>query len=212
MSNILSLDPGKEFFAWCLVSDRGKVIDFGMMPKTITDIRDMYANSQVKKFRKAMRKLVLGFKDLHEIAMERFQQRPGKGGGANAEFINIMIGVVATICVELNLRVTLVQASTWKNHMASRYSPKLPAKPTKSGKPGRPTALKQTQAERYGYRVSKTSKTAPIKDHEFDAIGIAQWVIEKNLERDMMPTFKKQLDSIWKARDAKKQRRGKSRK
>ena len=63
-----------------------------------------------------------------------------------------------------------------------------------------------TQAERYGFPVSKTSNTEPILDHEFDAIGIGQWFCEcrsiggKTKSIDMMPGFRHMVKALWKQR------------
>jgi hypothetical protein len=194
---LLAMDPGKDAFAWCLVSCDGKNLSFGMLQSTISDIRDQHVNNHVRRFKRAITKLFDACGELDEVVVERFQQRPAKGGGGNAEYINIMIGVIAVICLKRNLRLTLVQASTWKNHMSSHYSPII------DDGSKRKKFEKQTQAERYGYKVSKTSKTAPIKDHEFDACGIANWIVEKRSNKPMLKVFKKQLDETWKARDAK---------
>lgn len=195
----LTIDPGKEFCAWCAIRGR-KILDFGMFVPTISNITELQVNSQVVGFKRSLRNLLQAFPKVKEIVIERFQPRPGMGGGANAEYINIMIGVVLSECARLHLRSTPVQASTWKNHMSLRYDPVIPNNP-KGKKKAREKREKRTHAERLGYKVSKTAKTCPIKDHEFDAIGIAQWVVEKRGNVKLLSIFKKQIDKVWRSRE-----------
>jgi len=199
IKKILAADPGKSDFAWCIVA-KNKILSIGMLKDTVSDIRETFVNSQVRAFKKALLRIIDRNEGIEEIVVERFQQRPGKGGGGNAEFVNIMIGVIISICVDRNLKVNLVQASTWKNHMALRYSLDVTDDTPKSRR-SRSKKVKQTQAERFGWKVSKTSKKAFIKDHEFDAVGIAQWVLEKRGNTMLLKKFTKQLRSIWEARE-----------
>lgn len=208
----LALDPGKSDFAWCAV-DGVKLVGLGMFSKPIDDIRDKYVNLKVLAFRKALRRLIKDTFDdkLELIVLERFQQRPGMGGGANAEFINIMIGVILSECSRLGLKSLPVQASTWKNHMANLYDPIVEEVSNKrqSKRKGKPKRLKRTHADRLGFKVTKTSKTAPVKDHEFDAIGIAQWYLEtSDVKRrkttvPQLDNFKSQISKIWNERSKK---------
>ncbi len=205
----LALDPGKADFAWCAVSN-SKIVGIGMFPKPIDDIREKFVNVKVMEFRRSLKKLISSTfqEELDLIVLERFQQRPGKGGGANAEFINVMIGVILAECSRKGFKALPVQASTWKNHMAHRYDPleaenikKKNSKPSK--RKGKPKRVKRTHAERLGFKVTKSSKTVPIRDHEFDAAGIAQWHVEMKTGTSHLESFKKQIAKIWEKRSIK---------
>ncbi len=201
---LLALDPGKSDFAWC-IADNKSIIKIGMFKKTVYDIRQLHITNVVGEFVRQITNLLEKYPKIDEVVVERFQPRPGRGGGANAEYINIMNGIIALLCIQKGLKPNLVQASTWKNHMSAKYDTefvKLPKSKafTKSGKPRKPKKVKRTQAQRFEFKITKQSKTAPIKDHEFDAVGIAQWRIEIKTKKPMLNTFKKQLDKLWEKR------------
>ena len=214
---LLTLDPGKTSFAFCAVTGN-RVRDCGMLRHTITNLDTMHANVQRDRFIACIQELVDDWQP-EVFVVERFQQRPGMGGGAPAEYINVMIGILLEYCGANNLKFRGVTASTWKNHMRLAYDPPLPklkrmSKAERKALKGpalaarvaeekaRKAAVKRPHADRLGHPVSKSSVTAPILDHEFDAIGIAQWSRETETGLELMPVFKKHGDVIWEARRA----------
>lgn len=215
--NLLTLDPGKTSFAWCVVVGN-TLQDTGMITHTITNIDTLHAVVQRDRF---IAELTEIFDDYAPdiVVIERFQQRPGMGGGAPAEYINVMIGVVLEFCCARGVNFRGVTASTWKNHMRLAYDPAPPKLPKLSkaersalkgealkarvaAEKARKQAVKRTHADRMGYPVSKSCVTAPILDHEFDAIGIAQWFREISVKKKLLPLFCKRIKCIWETRRA----------
>lgn len=187
-TSVLAMDPGKRDFACCYVVG-GKIKKMKMFHHTIYDLKERVYTQLAADFQKEFDKLVRGFGKVDAIVVERFTARPGKSGGAVSESINIMIGFMTAWCLVNNVKIVLVQASTWKNRMKRRLG-------------------LDTQAERYGRYVTKTGKLWPIADHEFDAVGIAQWYLEthmgsegssKQSDLDLHKLFKSQLDKRWNA-------------
>ena len=191
---ILALDPGKRDFAWAAI-DGVKIPGFGMIHHTIYDIDAMHAMPQRAAFVGELT-AVLNKYNPNVVVIERMQQRPGMGGGAPAEYINVMIGVVLEICAGRGIKFRGVTAATWKNHMKLAYDPKPDRSKMKKGE--RTKAL--PHCARMQHYVSKTSKTAPIKDHEFDAIGIGQWFCEMRDKQPLLNIFIKQIDKVWEMR------------
>lgn len=196
--HVLAFDMGKTDMAWSWSHDN-KLLEIGMITNTVNDLKSGVFLMQVRKFLREVKKLVNRVQESHgpltDIVCERYVSRPGKGGGAVGESINTMLGIMAAYCVRNNLYIELVLASTWKNHFKRKFGC-------------------DTQAERYGFKINKTSKKWPILDHEFDSVGIMQHRLEttqlygddgfvKNkTSMDLLPEFKTVLKKIWKHREA----------
>lgn len=183
---VLAMDPGKRDFACCYVVG-GKIERLKMFNHTVHDLREQKYISLCASFAYEFDKFVKALGKVDVLVVERFTARPGKSGGAVSESINIMIGFMTAWCLLNGVEIVLVQASTWKNRM-------------------RRLRGLDTQAERYGRYVTKTGKLWPIADHEFDAVGIAQWYLEthmgskgstKKTDLDLHGSFKSQLDKLW---------------
>lgn len=194
---VLALDPGKRHFAFCVIVG-ASLKRVGMIHNTINDIDAAHALPQREAF-VAELDSVLDRYEPQILVIERMQQRPGMGGGAPAEYINIMIGVVLEHCTAKGIEFRGVTAATWKNALKRAYDPK----------PDRATLPKGTRikalpnSERMGFDVPKSSKTLPILDHEFDAVGIGMWFIEQEDNASYIERFKKQLKTLWEIRRAK---------
>lgn len=198
--HVLAFDMGKTDMAWSWSYDN-KLIDVGMIHNTVNDLKSGIFLMQVRKFLLEVKTLIKHAEETHgpitDIVAERFTSRGGKGGGSVGESINTMLGIMAAYCVRNNIYLELVLASTWKMYFKRKYG-------------------KDTQAERYGFAINKTSKKWPILDHEFDSVGILQFRIEttslhgedvfvkQKPYNDYMKNFKKTLDMLWKKRESEK--------
>lgn len=193
--HVLCFDPGKAHFAYCDVVGTD-IKSVGMVTETIDDLKTGIFPYRLRMFYRQLKKLVATseskYGTITDIVCERFMARPGKGGGAVSESINVMLGVIALFCHKNNIHIELVSSSQWKNRMKRRLGG-------------------DTQAQRYGYSwMSKEplkGNPYPISDHEFDATGIALAYIEtapalgagtrtkQNL--DHFASFKQQLRKLW---------------
>lgn len=199
--HVISADPGKNDFAYCDVVGT-EIKSLGMLTETINDLKSGVFPYRLRVFYRQFKKIVESsaskYGPVTDIVIERYLARPNKGGGAVGESINVMIGVMALYCYKNGIHIELVTSSLWKN----RFKRKLGG---------------DTQAERYGFPwVQKNELKGnpyPIKDHEFDASGIALAYIEtapelgsgttRKQNNDHFNSFKKQLRVIWNARAKK---------
>lgn len=184
---VLALDPGKNEFAYCF-SRAGKIKNVGMFKHTLTDMREHRFMHEVKGFVQEVEKFIESLGKIDIIVVERYTSRPGKGGGSVSESINVMIGLLSRYCHRKNIAIQPIMSSQWKNRFRARDK-------------------FDTQAERYGFPVSKTKSTEPILDHEFDATGINQWYCEcrpmrgvKPANRNLLESYRKQIAKLWKQR------------
>jgi hypothetical protein len=197
--HVLAFDMGKTDMAWAWSYDN-KLIDTGLMINTVNDLKSGIFLMQVRKFIRELKSIVQRVEAKHgpltDICVERYVSRPGKGGGAVSESINVMIGIMAAYCNKHNLYLELILASTWKNHFKRKFGC-------------------DTQAERYGFKITKTSKKWPILDHNFDAIGLMQFRLETTRIQgdgfaklkphlELLDSFKSVLKRLWKQREEQK--------
>ena len=181
---VLALDTGKKCFAWSLCSSKKGVVKTGMLENTITTLSDRFIAKEFRKFRiefQGIRDLAIENKCEFIIA-ERFQSRPGMfGSGASAEYINVMIGVMGSMCRGRILFKTIMP-STWKSFFKRKIKSKE----------------KLDAPELFGFKgVKKTTKTYPILEHQFDTFGIGLHSLEKRLDKDLKNVFKKSLKNMW---------------
>jgi len=185
---VLSIDTGKKHFAWALCSSKKGVIENGMIEKTITSLSDRFINKQFYDFKKEFKKirdLAIKNKCIFIIA-ERFQSRPGGGFGfgANAEYINVMIGVMGSMC-RGKILFKAIMPSVWKTYFKRKL--KLDKK------------QKMEAPNLFGfYDMKKNVTTYPILEHQFDACGIGLHSLEKKLEKPFIILFRNSLFKLWK--------------
>jgi hypothetical protein len=162
-----------------------------MFKHTLKDMRAHRFMHEAKGFIIESEKFMADLGRIDYIVVERYTSRPGKGGGSVSESINVMLGLLARYCHRKGIVIVPLMSAQWKNRFKKKFG-------------------KDTQAERYGFPVSKTKKTEPVLDHEADAIGIAHWFAEAGLAgmqsrsatTDLMPEFRKQFKKLWKQRVA----------
>jgi ribosomal protein L7Ae-like RNA K-turn-binding protein len=118
---VLGLDPGKTNHAWSIVQVdiktglKYKIVTSGMIVNTVTDLIGISAKVEAVKYRKELRAIVKEY-GVNVIIVERFQNR-GRMFGNNSELVNIMIGVL----LNLNVEIRLITASQWKNSFNKIY-------------------------------------------------------------------------------------------
>ena len=181
---VLALDPGKNEFAYCyLIGSKPKHV--GMFKKTMKDMKEQRFMFEVSGFVREYEKFMDGLGKIDFLVIERYMARPGKGGGSVSEAINVMLGIIARYCHRKGIHIIPISSAQWKNRFSKRHGG-------------------DTQAERYGFPVSKTKKTEPVLDHEFDALGIGQWFCEcrpltgsKAPSLNLMKLFRKRAQTLW---------------
>jgi hypothetical protein len=188
-------------FAYCDVVGT-KIQALGMITETIDDLKSGIFPYRLRMFYRQFKKLVQNseskYGKITDLVCERYMSRPGKGGGAVSESINVMIGVIALYCHKNNIHIELVSSALWKNRFKKRIG-------------------LDTQAQRYDFTwLSKEplkGNPYPISDHEMDATGIALAYLETMPDRDsgtrkknnldLFQGFNKQIRSIWNKRAVK---------
>lgn len=137
---ILTLDPGKSNFAFCLAEvpelnryTPPKVLATGFIENTIRKIN----NDSVIEFSDTiMEKLKSELTSGDSLFIERYALRGGFGGKNstfNIELMNLMIGIVVSVANTLGVSVTIVTASVWKKWCNKRGIPDFPKETRKRG-------------------------------------------------------------------------------
>lgn len=198
---ILSMDPGKEFFAWSVLTTDGRVIDTGMVKNVVDDMRHMIMMFQVKRFIAEVTSIIKRY-NVRVLAVERLTPRPGMGSGATAEYVNVMIGLVYATAKTNNLHLHYaVMPSTWKQWL-SRTAFGVP-----SGFNASPEAFG------FNHVVKNELKSNPfaIKEHQFDSIGLGLWTVNRlkltgcqrhtRLEAKLLQNCTKSLKPLWEVKE-----------
>lgn len=118
---ITSFDPGQLNFAFTKSRHRinpinnehqYKITRAGHLYNTITVLKDCDLMAvQLFKYVEEIKDLIEG-SDV--VVIERFQGR-GIKSGLTQETVNMMIGILAHLCANMEIRFLLVNPSTWKN-------------------------------------------------------------------------------------------------
>lgn len=196
---VLSIDPGKDSYAWAYVTREGVVLDTGMILNTVDDVRYM---KFLMVFPRYVREITALFKRndvrIVSICAERYTPRPGAGAGANAEFVNLMLGALFVVGrVNRIYDVVPVMPSTWKGWLG-RLATGVAKIDSSSAIFGFPQVVKN----------EKKSDNFAIKEHQMDAIGIGLWWscnhelfrLEPERQKKMLSNCIKSVKSIWKER------------
>ena len=115
---IIAVDPGVDNLGWCVLTCEGKLTDWGLVTKTLDDVK---TTADIASFHENMKPLVqiLSASPNQEFIMERYMPR-GMRRGNQVERINIVIGYMMAAVPYLSL--TMVPASSWKNHSEKHYT------------------------------------------------------------------------------------------
>lgn len=123
---IISMDPGKENYSVAVQvidEDKPSVEFVKLLNFRIRDLKekaDPPFEEQLKGFIKEITEILNTYNPT-ECSMERYQVR-FRTMGCTTEVVNVMIGVVSSLCYERGITVKLVIAGEWKNHF-NRVSP-----------------------------------------------------------------------------------------
>ena len=118
---ILSFDPGTKNFAYSIIKN-GKCKEIGFLNPTVNDLKNELFMLLVRKFLRQIKRLVQKHKPDFVIA-ERYMVR-GRFNGAQAECVNVMLGLIAFICQKLRIHFQLITAAVWKNQFHRDIGPK----------------------------------------------------------------------------------------
>lgn len=202
---VLSCDPGKDNYAWAFVEvGTGRVVDTGMIAHTLSDLTFMQFVQQWRLHLVDVKKLLARSDvNIDALVVERLTPRPGMGSGAAAEYVNLMIGALYVLARLRGVgRIVPVMPSTWKGWLAALHNGSANSRSLESS----PTALGFPQV----VKNERKSDNFPIKEHQFDAIGIGLWFVAHErfvLNHEQLPEpgkyyakCKASLVKLWRAR------------
>jgi hypothetical protein len=197
---ILACDPGKDDFGTAYVGLDGTVLEVGMVQNTVSDLTALNFKMTAIRYLSEIRKMLAHPElDIQGLTFERLTPRPGRGGGAVAEFVNFMNGALWTLAVCAKVKnIRPVMPAQWKGWLAR----------ITTGDRSLDSA-----ASAFGYpqvkKVARKKNPFPIFDHSFDAAGLGLWfAVHPEIDRRLDPpadkqlamykNAKKSLDKIWK--------------
>lgn len=123
---ILAIDPGKVNLGWCILSDKGKRLKWGLVARTYTEFKApediVFGRENVHKLCERLKGHLAKLSKKNEkvtMVFERFVPRGRFNTGNLTEIVNVVIGQLIT---ELHIDVTFpILASTWKNRRGKAY-------------------------------------------------------------------------------------------
>lgn len=182
--NLLTLDPGKQFFAYSIFIGN-KLKKTGMLVNKIDSFKEKELTNKVKLFSDEIESLLNSY-PIEQIVAERYLVRSGllaSRTGGNCEFISFMLGVIARICKKRKIQLFLITPAVWKAFCYRQYG----------------FDKKTSLTEVFGfYGLSKNFTTIPIKEHQFDTLGSACYWVWKNEKVDIYKKTKKKIVKLWK--------------
>lgn len=211
---LLALDPGKVSSGWSILDiETGEVLATGMLSCPFSEFAFPHLPRQLKTFSTEVFGLFKHVPDtiVREFVVERYQVRLGKGSGASAEYVNVMLGVSAVLCmisrppVQFH-PVTPVLWKSWLTMLLCGTNKKAEG------------ALEKTP-DAFGYhQVQKAHKRHPIPEHVFDSIGQglhricerkgltgklkpADKALAQEQAKAIIATAKQSIDRIWSERE-----------
>lgn len=189
---ILCLDPGKDNFAYAVVSKK-KLVATGMFSNTINSFTEKDKHNKVKAFSKEIVRLLDKYK-VTDVVAERYLVRAGQSKtGASCEFISFSLGYIERLCKERKIELHLITPSVWKQFCIRTFEEK-PQTPL---------------TETFGFfNLSKNFSNVPIREHQFDAMGISLYWFSKS-DVDVFKLRKricKKLVKIWRENEPTEKR------
>lgn len=196
---VLALDPGKDNFAWAFVRGDGTVLETGMLKNTLNSFKLIHFTRGLLEFRKEMWALLTRH-PIFVVVAERYQIRGSFGGkGESCEFVNLMLGMMITMTRLLRLKphIVLMPASDWKNWLSFLMTG------VRGGLEKTPDVFGYTEVTKA--KSDRKRNPFPIKEHQFDAIGIGLYIVCKETAvKDPLVVVrgpaKKSVDAIWSGR------------
>jgi len=172
---ILSFDPGKNNFAYAVVSSNQRCKKHGFV-RSITTLEYNKLPDELTRFTNDISALLAEKPDL--VIVERMQHRPKFGGGAVVEYINFMIGVLTELVRQHGCRIFLVSPPTWKSHYIKLYAVDIKKTPFSmstqkmSVKAPKGSGKKTMTIIVKGVLDGQAKYDEELTPHEADAIGI----------------------------------------
>lgn len=177
---IIAFDPGKQHFAYAVL-ERQRCVRYGHI-RTITDLNVKELPDQLLRFHHDVYNVLDRPGPNAWLAFERMQHRPGLGGGAVTEYINVMIGIVLAQAYRAGLKIYPVAPVTWKTHfirqlgiekqrftmVGQKLTMKLPA-----------GSKNKTRREFVPGVLDLQRRAKELTPHEADAVGIGSYVWEQ---------------------------------
>lgn len=116
MAVILALDPGTKNYGYALIKVTGSRVSLLKAGQIFTTLYapNKDARRQFNSHSTAIRQLIKFHGVTHVIA-ERYMSR--RMGGTTIESVNMMLGAIAEICLELSIYFKFIPASQWKNEV-----------------------------------------------------------------------------------------------
>jgi len=197
---VLALDPGKDHFAWSIIDGTGRLLDTGMIRQPVKEFKFMFFRRHALSYVKEIREL-LSRHQYFAVVAERYQIRGMGSVGEVCEFVNLMLGIVTAEVLRMPSpapHLDFMPAGVWKNWLST----------VMLGDPG----LLEKTPDAFGYPfVTKQASTRkvrgvlPIKEHQFDSIGIGLWFVAREAHvldaYDMVANVTKpDVDRLWEER------------
>lgn len=139
MAIILALDPGTNNYGYAVISaqpnKRPRVMRSGRIHTTVRFLNRGLLQ-QTREHSGVLQDLMETYAVTHVIA-ERYMSR--RMGGTTIEAVNLMIGVIAQLCVARGLHLICIPASQWKNEI-NRNTPGFLEEEYREGRAHRITA------------------------------------------------------------------------
>lgn len=118
---IVGVDPGVNNLGWCITLPDGKLLKWGLVTRTLSDLKKP---EDLRKFKTNMKEVISilnkdgNFKGKPDFIMERYMPR-GMRRGNQTERINIVIGYLLGKLKYDD--VYMIPASSWKNRREREY-------------------------------------------------------------------------------------------
>ena len=173
---VLAMDPGKDWYAWSILDGEGHLLDTGMIKTPVHEFKFMFFRRQVLAFTKEIQDL-LARHAYFAVVAERYQIRGTGSVGEVCEFVNLMLGIVTAEALHRPAprpHLDFMPAGVWKNWLSTVMlgaSGLIDATPDVFGYP---FVTKQASKR-------KVRGVLPIKEHQFDSIGIGLWFIAREV-------------------------------
>lgn len=193
---VIGFDPGKKSkaknsssphtFAYAINDGAGNLLDSDYIETTL----DSVCSTELNDYKIEMRCLLdwMNLQDDDIFVIERFIPRPGMGRGAAAEYINLMVGMLVCILIDMRVpekNIILVMPSVWKTRFKKAHDGLLPPDVFKT------IYIKSHQADAFGmteyYLLRKGDLESRAKIKE-DKRLVRE---EKKIERERLKALKK---------------------
>ena len=160
---VLSLDAGKNHFAYACIETAGSDVSIpglGKLEHPIQDLTEAGMPANVTQFIAEVTPFV---EHTDVVVFERVTQQPNRTMGSAVEYIGIAMGIITCMCADLGVALVPTMASTWKVKTKKLFR------------------VWETSSELFNQPVLvKSRKSNIISDHEFDALGIGLWFLQRS--------------------------------